>query len=114
MYAFREIRKLERGDYKWSKVLGAWVGTVASAAMGVPERFLNPDKKIEKAEAPENALQEEEAERQEDSFAAAPEADGNANAEKSQILTQTITDETSQASQPAVQPETHQATVATS
>lgn len=40
--AYREIRRLIKGDYRWSKILGAWVGTGSCAAKGVPERFLNP------------------------------------------------------------------------
>lgn len=30
------------GEYRWSKLLGAWVGSGEVAARGVPERFLNP------------------------------------------------------------------------
>lgn len=43
-HAYREIQRLRRGDYKWSALLGAWVGSCTSAARGVPERFLNADK----------------------------------------------------------------------
>ncbi|KAH7308195.1 YL1 nuclear protein-domain-containing protein [Stachybotrys elegans] len=46
-YAYREIQRLTKGEYKWSQLLGAWVGTGTSAARGVPERFLNPSKKRE-------------------------------------------------------------------
>ncbi|KAI2630938.1 YL1-domain-containing protein [Hypoxylon sp. NC1633] len=42
-YAFREIRRLWHGEYKWSSLLGAWVGSGSLAASGVPARFLNPD-----------------------------------------------------------------------
>ncbi|KAI0166444.1 YL1-domain-containing protein [Xylariaceae sp. FL1272] len=41
-YAFKEIRKLCDGEYKWSSMLGAWVGNGAQAAQGVPARFLDP------------------------------------------------------------------------
>ncbi|KAF5023358.1 hypothetical protein F66182_4596 [Fusarium sp. NRRL 66182] len=44
-YAYREIQRLTRGEYRWSQLLGAWVGSGTYAARGVPERFLNPDKK---------------------------------------------------------------------
>ncbi|KAF4946929.1 hypothetical protein FGADI_10797 [Fusarium gaditjirri] len=44
-YAYREIQRLTRGEYRWSHILGAWVGSGTYAARGVPERFLNPDKK---------------------------------------------------------------------
>ncbi|KAJ4260690.1 hypothetical protein NW762_007434 [Fusarium torreyae] len=44
-YAYREIQRLTRGEYRWSHILGAWVGSGTFAARGVPERFLNPDKK---------------------------------------------------------------------
>ncbi|KAI0128656.1 YL1 nuclear protein-domain-containing protein [Xylariales sp. AK1849] len=41
--AFKEIQKLQRGDYKWSRLVGAWVGTGSFAAQGVPARFLDPN-----------------------------------------------------------------------
>ncbi|KAI1333768.1 YL1 nuclear protein-domain-containing protein [Xylariaceae sp. FL0016] len=51
-YAFKEIRKLQRGEYKWSCLVDAWLGSGSVAAQGVPERFLNPNapgpKKVEK------------------------------------------------------------------
>lgn len=49
-YAFREIQRLRHGHFKWSRLLGAWVGTGTQAARGVPERFLNPGKPNEKKE----------------------------------------------------------------
>ncbi|KFA65425.1 hypothetical protein S40285_00480 [Stachybotrys chlorohalonatus IBT 40285] len=49
-YAYRQIQRLSQGQYKWSSVLGAWAGTGAAAARGVPERFLNPDAKKARAE----------------------------------------------------------------
>ncbi|QPG95718.1 hypothetical protein C2857_001799 [Epichloe festucae Fl1] len=42
MYAYRELQRLYHGDYKWSRLLGAWVGSGRQAAKGVPERFVNP------------------------------------------------------------------------
>ncbi|KAF5663675.1 vacuolar sorting-associated protein [Fusarium heterosporum] len=45
VYAYREIQRLTRGEYRWSHIIGAWVGGGTYAARGVPERFLNPDKK---------------------------------------------------------------------
>lgn len=41
--AYKEIQKLQSGDYKWSQLVGAWVGTGSFAAQGVPARFLDPD-----------------------------------------------------------------------
>ncbi|KAL1857393.1 hypothetical protein VTK73DRAFT_8100 [Phialemonium thermophilum] len=41
-YAYKEIQRLTRGDYRWSCLIGAWVGSGTLAARGVPERFLNP------------------------------------------------------------------------
>ncbi|ORY69537.1 YL1 nuclear protein-domain-containing protein [Pseudomassariella vexata] len=41
--AYKEIQKLQRGDYKWSRLVGAWVGTGSCAARGVPARFLDPN-----------------------------------------------------------------------
>ncbi|RYO80308.1 hypothetical protein DL762_007721 [Monosporascus cannonballus] len=41
-YAYKEIQKLRHGDYKWSRLVGAWLGNGAQAASGVPARFLDP------------------------------------------------------------------------
>ncbi|CAM1510346.1 Fc.00g006810.m01.CDS01 [Cosmosporella sp. VM-42] len=43
-YAYREIQRLRRGEFRWSKLLGVWVGSGTHAARGVPERFLHPEK----------------------------------------------------------------------
>ncbi|CAH0016529.1 unnamed protein product [Clonostachys rhizophaga] len=62
-HAYGEIRRLERGDYRWSKLLGSWVGSGKNAASGVPERFLNPNapgpKKEPKNDSPPPAKKEE-------------------------------------------------------
>ncbi|KAI1807933.1 YL1-domain-containing protein [Daldinia bambusicola] len=42
-YAYREIQKLWRGEYRWSRLAGAWMGSGSYAATGVPARFLDPD-----------------------------------------------------------------------
>ncbi|KAK0623613.1 YL1 nuclear protein-domain-containing protein [Immersiella caudata] len=42
--AYKEIQKAYRGDYKYSRVLEAYVGTDNAAAQGVPLRFLDPTK----------------------------------------------------------------------
>lgn len=39
-YAYREIQRLQRGEYHWSKLVGAYVGQGTYAARGVPARFL--------------------------------------------------------------------------
>ena len=39
-YAYREIQRLKRGEYRWSKLIGAYVGLGNFAARGVPSRFL--------------------------------------------------------------------------
>lgn len=41
MSAFKQLRRLYHGEYNWSRLLGAWVGSDKQAALGVPERFLN-------------------------------------------------------------------------
>lgn len=48
-HAYREIQRLRRGEYKWSRLLGAWVGSGTYAARGVPERFLQGGKKKEES-----------------------------------------------------------------
>ncbi|KAI3337407.1 YL1-domain-containing protein [Xylariaceae sp. AK1471] len=42
-YAFKEIQKLYSGKYRWSTLVGAWIGSGTSAAIGVPARFVNPN-----------------------------------------------------------------------
>ncbi|RWA05658.1 hypothetical protein EKO27_g9440 [Xylaria grammica] len=42
-YAFKRIQKLYGGEYKWSNLIGAWIGSEPSAAMGVPVRFVDPN-----------------------------------------------------------------------
>lgn len=41
-YAYREIQRVYRGDYKWSGLIGAYVGRGDYAARGVPDRFRDP------------------------------------------------------------------------
>ncbi|SPO04520.1 uncharacterized protein DNG_07205 [Cephalotrichum gorgonifer] len=54
-YAYREIRRLTAGEFRWSALLGCWVGKAdADAAKGVPARFLDPE-----APAPEPRPKEE-------------------------------------------------------
>ncbi|KAI9713653.1 MAG: hypothetical protein M1812_006625 [Candelaria pacifica] len=38
-YAYREIQRLKGGSYRWSSLLGCYVGPTGVAARGVPERF---------------------------------------------------------------------------
>ena len=51
-YAYKEIRRLHRGEYKYSSLIGGWVGPTTYAARGVPERFLDPTKKRTTVEEP--------------------------------------------------------------
>ncbi|KAK2626018.1 hypothetical protein QTJ16_004280 [Diplocarpon rosae] len=39
-FAYKEIQKLKRSEYKWSKLVGCYVGLGTHAARGVPDRFL--------------------------------------------------------------------------
>ncbi|KAG5928744.1 hypothetical protein E4U53_002591 [Claviceps sorghi] len=48
MHAYKELQRLYHGEYNWSRLLGAWVGSGRQAAKGVPERFLNPPRGEEK------------------------------------------------------------------
>ena len=59
-YAYREIHRLIRGNYKFSGALGAWAGSGTYAAKGVPERFLNPAAKSEKQKMEEMKAQEQQ------------------------------------------------------
>ncbi|KAK1751815.1 YL1 nuclear protein-domain-containing protein [Echria macrotheca] len=51
-YAYKEIQRVHRGDYKWSRLLGAYVGSGTFAARGVPERFSDPSKPRSTPKAP--------------------------------------------------------------
>ncbi|KAJ3577174.1 hypothetical protein NPX13_g3394 [Xylaria arbuscula] len=42
-YAYKQIQKLYSGEYQWSSLIGAWVGSEKTAAMGVPARFTDQD-----------------------------------------------------------------------
>ena|SRR5208282_5003804 len=41
-YAYKEIQRLKRGEYRWSTLLQAYVGQSQYAARGVPPRFIKP------------------------------------------------------------------------
>ncbi|KAG5959623.1 hypothetical protein E4U58_004902 [Claviceps cyperi] len=55
MYAYKELQRLYHGDYNWSRLIGAWVGSGSCAAKGVPERFLNPKAESERRPKPATA-----------------------------------------------------------
>ncbi|KAG5915708.1 hypothetical protein E4U61_004328 [Claviceps capensis] len=55
MYAYKELQRLYHGDYNWSRLIGAWVGSGSCAAKGVPERFLNPKAESERRSKPATA-----------------------------------------------------------
>ncbi|KAG6088679.1 hypothetical protein E4U31_004117 [Claviceps sp. LM219 group G6] len=55
MYAYKELQRLYHGDYNWSRLVGAWVGSGSCAAKGVPERFLNPKAESERRPKPATA-----------------------------------------------------------
>ncbi|TGJ86137.1 hypothetical protein E0Z10_g2649 [Xylaria hypoxylon] len=55
-YAFKQIQRLYSGEYKWSNLIGAWIGSETSAAIGVPVRFADPDAPLPpKEQAPADA-----------------------------------------------------------
>lgn len=43
------MQRVLRGEYKWSALLGSWVGSCRQAAKAVPARFLGPEAPIETA-----------------------------------------------------------------
>jgi len=55
VFAYKELQKLKKGEYKWSKLVGAYVGPTTFAARGVPARFSNP--KAERTPVVEPAVQ---------------------------------------------------------
>ncbi|PNY30036.1 Uncharacterized protein TCAP_00052 [Tolypocladium capitatum] len=79
--AYREIQRLHKGDYRWSRLIGAWAGSGTLAARGVPERFLHPEPEEErkkrlgekKKKADEEEKQAEEKKRAEEAKAAGQE-----------------------------------------
>lgn len=64
-YAYKEIQRLIKGDFKWSKLLGTWVGNGSDAAKGVPDRFLRPETAEERKERLERKEQEKKLAEQE-------------------------------------------------
>ncbi|KAJ4391341.1 hypothetical protein N0V93_004958 [Gnomoniopsis smithogilvyi] len=69
-YAFKEIQKLIKRDFKWSKALGTWVGNGTDAAKGVPDRFLRPETEEERKERLERKEQEKKSAAEEEKKAA--------------------------------------------
>ncbi|PHH61140.1 hypothetical protein CDD81_757 [Ophiocordyceps australis] len=55
--AYAQIQRLRRGEYSWSRLLGAWVGTASCAARGVPARFLHPEPEEVRKRRAEEKLQ---------------------------------------------------------
>ncbi|KAM3070148.1 hypothetical protein ACMFMG_003817 [Clarireedia jacksonii] len=45
-YAYKEIQKLRKGEYRWSALLGCYVGQQSFAARGVPSRFLKGESAV--------------------------------------------------------------------
>lgn len=59
-YAFKEIQKLTKGNFKWSKLLNTWVGNGTDAAQGVPGRFTRPETEEEIKERLERKKEDEQ------------------------------------------------------
>lgn len=81
-HAYREIRRLTRGEYRWSQLLGAWSGGGNSAAKGVPARFLDPTAKGPKQVAEEKRLAQEEEDKKKREAAAAEEEEARKKVEE--------------------------------
>lgn len=73
-YAFKKIQKLAKGEFKWSKVLGTWVGDGSDAAKGVPDRFLRPEMEEERKERLERKEREKKLAEEEKKAAEAAKA----------------------------------------
>ncbi|CAK7270674.1 hypothetical protein SEPCBS57363_004222 [Sporothrix epigloea] len=56
-FAYKQIRKLCKGEMRWSSLVGAWVGTgtLTPAAAGVPVGFVDPTK-VKKTTAAERGV----------------------------------------------------------
>ena len=104
-YAYREIQRLRKGDYHWSKLLGAWVGSGTYAARGVPERFLHPGK-----ESPNKKRIEEEKKRLEEEKKKAEEEKEKPKEEKEKQIENGEKNE--EEAKPPVDPGKSEATVA--
>lgn len=57
-HAFKEIQRLAKGEFKWSKLLGTWVCDGSEAAKGVPDRFIRAETEEERKERLERKEQE--------------------------------------------------------
>lgn len=69
-YAFKEIQKLTKGNFKWSKLLNTWVGNGTDAAQGVPGRFTRPETEEEIKERLERKKEDEQSAEEEKKKAA--------------------------------------------
>ncbi|KAM9876628.1 hypothetical protein VD0002_g6242 [Verticillium dahliae] len=72
-YAYREIQRLRRGEYRFSALVGAWVGSCTYAAKGVPVAFLGGPAARAKEKEAERAAEEEKKKKQQQMEAEAKE-----------------------------------------
>ncbi|KAI8666619.1 YL1-C domain-containing protein [Fusarium keratoplasticum] len=108
-YAYREIQRLIRNEYRWSCALNAWVGSGTYAARGVPERFLNPNKKgPEKKEPAAGDETKGEAAKTTDAAPAPKGPDGTTDAQVPENKTNPVKEEPKPS--PISQPDTAKAT----
>lgn len=73
-YAFKEIQKLIKGNFRWSKLLNSWVGNGTDAAKGVPDRFTRPETEEETKERLERKKEAEKLAEEETKAAVATDA----------------------------------------
>lgn len=57
--AYKYLQEANKGNYKWSSLLGVWVGSGQGAAKGVPPGFFDASKvlplPVEKKDVPDGA-----------------------------------------------------------
>ncbi|KAM0272270.1 hypothetical protein ACHAQH_008742 [Verticillium albo-atrum] len=84
-YAYREIQRLRKGEYRFSALVGAWVGSCSYAAKGVPVAFLG-------GPAAREREKEREKERERENLREAEEKNQREEEEKKQKEKQTETE----------------------
>ncbi|KAM0591588.1 hypothetical protein ACHAPN_007255 [Verticillium nonalfalfae] len=84
-YAYREIQRLRRGEYRFSALVGAWVGSCTYAAKGVPVAFLGgPEARAKEKELEKEAEEKKKKQQQQMEEAEAKEKEKLREAEEAE------------------------------
>ncbi|KAL1891684.1 hypothetical protein Cpir12675_004870 [Ceratocystis pirilliformis] len=75
-YAYKQIQKLRNGDFNWSSLLGAYVGSTSMVAQNVPARFLTGKASEKENQDKANKAKEDDKSKANDDSKTQTEVDG--------------------------------------